>query len=222
MSWDLGSSSSLTSTTSHISTSTSKKPRSNQGQKKTSNFSYQGKTYSFRAIPQGSRRRFSISSRTSGKNDKEPTAVNSAELLVDQPQTIRPLARPDAFYTGSVHDFEKLRGPLDDTKLIPVLPPVMPITPNKPPTDPKPKSSICSCCSRRNKGQAQAQAQSHHPGSHSAFRDTLTHILDMSILKNPIFVLITASNIFSVLGLYVVVVFLFNAAEEVSCLITYQ
>lgn len=55
-----------------------------------------------------------------------------------------------------------------------------------------------------------------------SFKSALGQLMDVSLLKNPVFMLIAISNLFGMAGLYVPFVYLVECAKlDVSCLLFY-
>ncbi|XP_065156423.1 monocarboxylate transporter 14 isoform X2 [Atheta coriaria] len=141
----------------------------------------------------------SFGSRNNNSDDTESVGFASSKMSLarEKPQMVRPLSRKDIFYSGSVLNLPQYQSKQSLASY---------------------RQSVVSIpkASRGEMGDVEKQEQYDLcpclvlPDS---FKSALGQLMDVSLLKNPVFMLIAISNLFGMAGLYVPFVYLVECAK---------
>ncbi|XP_001607269.2 monocarboxylate transporter 12-B isoform X3 [Nasonia vitripennis] len=117
----------------------------------------------------------------------------------EKPMMVRPLSRKDIFYSGSVlnlPEFQSQKSLANYRQSVISLPKsVRGIDAKDGDIEKAPQQSLCPCLELP-----------------ESFKEALGTMMDMSLLKNPVFLLICISNVFGMAGLYIPFFYLVDAA----------
>ncbi|XP_030762100.1 monocarboxylate transporter 3 isoform X3 [Sitophilus oryzae] len=135
-----------------------------------------------------------LSRNNNSEVDVESLAYTSKlSLAREKSNMVRPLSRKDIFYSGSITNLQQYQSQKSLTNYrqsIMSIPKIKEMEPDGSPED------ICPCLVL--------------PDS---FKSALSQMLDVSLLKNPVFMFIAVSNLFAMAGLYVPFVYLVDYAR---------
>ncbi|XP_017781840.1 PREDICTED: monocarboxylate transporter 3 isoform X2 [Nicrophorus vespilloides] len=138
-----------------------------------------------------------VGSRNNNSEDNESLGFTSSKMSLSKPQIVRPLSRKDIFYSGSVLNLPQYQS---QKSLASYRQSVISI----------PRPSRTEMVDAEKGEQYDLCPCFVMPES---FKSALGQMMDVSLLKNPVFMLIGISNLFGMAGLYVPFVFLVNAAK---------
>jgi hypothetical protein len=139
---------------------------------------------------------------------QEDATNRTTSRLEVQHQVVSPLSRKDIFYKGSISNLREyqqsqrsLHSYHQSVFIIPKesfekIPSLLQTTP--PTIVPPPKNNKCG--------------RFHCGSAAGSFRSSLSQMIDCSLLRNPVFLFIGISNVFAMLGYYVPVIYLTDAA----------
>ncbi|KAK0091706.1 hypothetical protein PV326_002801 [Microctonus aethiopoides] len=127
--------------------------------------------------------------------------TSKSSIPKQKPSIVRPLSRKDIFYSGSVVNLPEYQS---QKSLTTYRQSVLSLSKSVRGGDARdgdiekaPQQSLCPCLELP-----------------ESFKEALSTMMDMSLLKNPVFLLIGISNIFGMAGLYVPFVYLIDAAVQ--------
>lgn len=129
--------------------------------------------------------------------DAESVCFGTSKISMSaRKELIRPLSRKDIFYSGSVvnlPEYQSQRSIVGYRQSVVSLPRYQ----RGPDGEIIEPPDLCPCCTLP-----------------ESFKSALAAMLDFSLLKNPVFLLIGISNVFGMAGLYIPFVYLVDAAVE--------
>ncbi|XP_012273291.1 monocarboxylate transporter 3 isoform X2 [Orussus abietinus] len=126
------------------------------------------------------------------------TFTSKSSIPKEKPLMVRPLSRKDIFYSGSVvylPEYQSQKSLANYRQSVISLPKSVRGDVRDGDVEKAPQQPLCPCLVL--------------PDS---FKDALATMMDMSLLKDPVFLLIGISNVFGMAGLYVPFVYLVDAA----------
>ncbi|XP_058455103.1 monocarboxylate transporter 2 isoform X4 [Malaya genurostris] len=138
-----------------------------------------------------------------GSNGDDDTSMftSKASLKVDRPTMVRPLSRKDIFYSGSVTNLKEFQSQKSLTNY---------------------RNSVVSLTKFEREHRSDVRMDVEKGAEQydlcpclvlpESFKNALGAMMDMSLLKDPVFMMIGISNVFGMAGLYVPFVYLVDAA----------
>lgn len=138
----------------------------------------------------------------SNGDDDSVMYTSKASLKADRPVMVRPLSRKDIFYSGSVTNLKEFQSQKSLTNY---------------------RNSVVSLTKFERDHRSDVARDDLEKGSEQydlcpclvlpeSFKNAIGAMMDMSLLKDPVFMMIAISNIFGMAGLYVPFVYLVDAA----------
>lgn len=130
--------------------------------------------------------------------DTESVGFAASKISLHRKELIRPLSRKDIFYSGSIvnlPEYQSQKSLAGYRQSVISLPRYG--TQNVRDVEVGPPPDLCPCLTLP-----------------EAFKSALNDMMDFSLLKDPVFLLIGISNVFGMAGLYVPFVYLVDAAEK--------
>ncbi|XP_015610387.1 monocarboxylate transporter 3 isoform X3 [Cephus cinctus] len=125
--------------------------------------------------------------------------TSKSSIPKEKPMIVRPLSRKDIFYSGSVltlPEYQSQKSLANYRQSVISIPKSMRGDVKDGDVEKAPQQPLCPCLVLP-----------------ESFKEALATMMDMSLLKNPVFLLIGISNVFGMAGLYVPFVYLVDAAE---------
>ncbi|XP_058821435.1 monocarboxylate transporter 3-like isoform X2 [Topomyia yanbarensis] len=144
-------------------------------------------------------------SKNNNAEDLDETSMfaSKASLKVDRPGMVRPLSRKDIFYSGSVTNLKEFQSQKSLTNY---------------------RNSVVSLTKFEREHRSDVKMDVEKGSEQydlcpclvlpESFKNALGAMMDMSLLKDPVFMMIGISNVFGMAGLYVPFVYLVDAAVE--------
>ncbi|XP_065084865.1 uncharacterized protein LOC135707064 isoform X2 [Ochlerotatus camptorhynchus] len=149
-------------------------------------------------------RGYVIGSKNNNAEDFDDSVMytSKASLKGDRPVMVRPLSRKDIFYSGSVTNLKEFQSQKSLTNY---------------------RNSVISLTKFERDHRSDVARDDLEKGSEQyslcpcfvlpeSFKNAIGAMMDMSLLKDPVFMMIAISNIFGMAGLYVPFVYLVDAA----------
>ncbi|XP_062561871.1 monocarboxylate transporter 14 isoform X7 [Armigeres subalbatus] len=138
-----------------------------------------------------------------GSNGDDESAMYASKAsLKDRPQMVRPMSRKDIFYSGSVTNLKEFQSQKSLTNY---------------------RNSVVSLTKFERDHRSDVARDDLEKGSEQydlcpclvlpeSFKNAIGAMMDVSLLRDPVFMMIAISNIFGMAGLYVPFVYLVDAA----------